>query len=126
MSTTSERGGAAGGGVGASGQMKVYYERGMEYVDTLAAKIAALEKIEAKTGVKKKWVLVAIVTAVMVIVTFDLFAKLIASVAGLIYPAYASFIAIESRKLDDTTQVRFARSSLLTMNLTSVSNRLPS
>ena len=106
--------------------MKVYYERGMEYVDTLAAKIAALEKIEAKTGVKKKWVLVAIVTAVMVIVTFDLFAKLIASVAGLIYPAYASFIAIESRKLDDTTQVRFARSSLLTMNLTSVSNRLPS
>ena len=101
--TKSER----GGGVGASGQMQVYYERGMEYVDAVAAKIAALEQIEAKTGVKKRWMLVGSVIAVLVIVTFDLFSKLIASVAGLIYPAYASFIAIESRKLDDNTQVRF-------------------
>lgn len=96
----------SGGGAAASAQMEAYCARGLEYVDALAAKIALLEKFEAHTGVKKRWFLLAGVTAVVLVVTLDLFSAFIASVAGLLYPAYASFRAIESRKLDDNTQVR--------------------
>ncbi|KAK2869038.1 hypothetical protein Q7C36_000909 [Tachysurus vachellii] len=63
-----------------------------------------LNKVEEKTGIKKRLLVIGTATATGLYLLFGYGASLICNLIGFVYPAYYSIKAIESTNKDDDTQ----------------------
>ncbi|CAG8572906.1 1336_t:CDS:2 [Gigaspora rosea] len=73
-------------------------------VDKELSKYPAICDLEAKTNVPKTYMAAGAVTFVFTLIFFNVWGKLISDVIGWLYPAYASFKAIESPEKTDDVQ----------------------
>ena len=68
------------------------------------SKIPQLRSLEQATGVKKTYVVLGTSTLVVFFLFFNIFAQFITNLIGFVFPAYASFKAINSKSADDDKQ----------------------
>ncbi|EPZ32155.1 AAA+ ATPase domain-containing protein [Rozella allomycis CSF55] len=73
-------------------------------LDKELAKYPPLLFLEKKTGVPKVHLTGIIVCLVLILVIFNVGGHLIVNLVGFVYPAYATFLAIESKEKEDDTQ----------------------
>ena len=64
-------------------------------------RIPAFKKLSEKTGIQEGQLVVGIIVSAFLLVLIGLGTNLIVNMVGIIYPAYASFKAIESKETDD-------------------------
>ena len=73
-------------------------------LDSQLAKHKELQKIENMTRIKNSYLVIALGTIFSLMVLLNLWACLLTDLLGFMYPAYASFKAIESKRTDDDVQ----------------------
>ncbi|KAI8085774.1 TB2/DP1, HVA22 family-domain-containing protein [Gilbertella persicaria] len=76
----------------------------LNQLDKELSKIDYINKLEKQTGLRKSYLAVGVTAVVLTMVLLDLGAKLVTNAIAWIYPAYASFKAIESPSTEDDTQ----------------------
>ncbi|ORX88331.1 hypothetical protein K493DRAFT_290723 [Basidiobolus meristosporus CBS 931.73] len=73
-------------------------------LDQELSKYPIFQKVEQKTGIHKTYAVAGIGFVFVLFVFLNIAASLLTNVVGWVYPAYASFKAIESRDKEDDTQ----------------------
>nr|CAG8613521.1 6397_t:CDS:2 [Entrophospora candida] len=73
-------------------------------VDRELSKYPQIINLERQTGIPKTYLAASVVGIVFVLIFFNVWGSLFSNIIGWLYPAYASFKAIESAKKTDDTQ----------------------
>jgi receptor expression-enhancing protein 5/6 len=73
------------------------------HLDERLSKLPYITELEKRTGIKKTYMAAGVAAIMTIMLIFNYAGSLLASLLGFVYPAYASFKAIESKtKVDDT------------------------
>ena len=72
-------------------------------IDKELSKYPQLKDLEQKTKVPKAYAALGVASLLIILVFFNIGAQLITTLVGFVYPAWASFQAIESGSKDDDT-----------------------
>jgi len=73
-------------------------------VDKELLKYPQIVKLEQQIGIPKTYLAASVIGIVFVLIFFNVWGSLFSNIIGWLYPAYASFKAIESAKKTDDTQ----------------------
>ncbi|KAI8994792.1 TB2/DP1, HVA22 family-domain-containing protein [Pilobolus umbonatus] len=87
--------------------VSVVISQAKHYMDTLEKELAKnkyCNEIERVTGISKSYMVLGSAAAVFTLIFFNLCAQLLTNAIAWVYPAYASFKAIESPSTKDDTQ----------------------
>ncbi|KAI8890523.1 hypothetical protein K501DRAFT_236877 [Backusella circina FSU 941] len=86
------------------GQVKTKCQQFMTCLDKELSQVECCNEVEKRTGLPKANIVLAAAAIYIVMIFFNLGAKLLTSVIAWGYPAFASFKAIESSQKEDDTQ----------------------
>eukprot|EP00058_Branchiostoma_floridae_P011584 XP_002597072.1 hypothetical protein BRAFLDRAFT_57028 [Branchiostoma floridae] len=88
----------------AAAEVKSYREKLEKYLYEKNAFTDLLAKAEAKTGVKRVYIVYVLLTILCLYLAIGYGAGFLCNLIGFVYPAYASVKAIESERKEDDTQ----------------------
>ncbi|CAO3638835.1 unnamed protein product [Mucor hiemalis] len=91
----------------AAGAINLFRNKANYYLTSLDKELAKqpyCNDVERRTGVPKSYLVLGTSTALFMLIFFNLGAQLLTNAIAWVYPAYASFKAIESPSTDDDTQ----------------------
>ncbi|CAH1766862.1 21068_t:CDS:2 [Entrophospora sp. SA101] len=85
-----------------------HFKEKFRYYNSLAdkelAKYPQVNKLEQTTGVPKTYLAAGVLSIVSILIFFNFWGELLSNLIGWLYPAYASFKAVESAEKTDDTQ----------------------